>query len=160
MSFHLLLVTFFLRTPTVFSFFFSGSLITTNSCRLTKHFLLLSGSGYAPNRHELPFGCEIGHVAGNVLWACSQGLEGGRGRKKEKEGAPWQGGCAISIEPDLLRKRVCLVFCEKIAFITLWKSLSRAGAEDVPKFVTVTFLLQSAHYPHVFQFHLWSGAWA
>lgn len=61
-------VTFLFRTPgCVRSFFFPGSLITANSCRLTKHFLLLSGSKYAPNRHELPFGCEIGHVAGNVL---------------------------------------------------------------------------------------------
>jgi len=77
----------------------------------------------------------------------NRGNEEGRERKKKK--LVLTRGCAISIEPDLLRKRVCLVFREKIAFITPWKPLSRAGAEDVPKFVIVTFLLQSAYYPRI-----------
>lgn len=76
-----------------------------------------------------------------------RGNEEGKERKKKK--LVLTRGCAISIEPDLLRKRVCLVFREKIAFITPWKPLSRAGAEDVPKFVIVTFLLQSAYYPRI-----------
>lgn len=96
------------------SFFFPGSLIMTNSCRLTKYFLLLSGSGYTRNRHELPFGREIGHVAGNVLWVCSQEREEGRDKKRKswaRQGdAPFRSNtiCYVSEHPRCSARKSCL----------------------------------------------------
>lgn len=83
----------------------SGSLIAPNAGRLTKHALPLSDLLRTEGRHESLFGCKIGHVAENVLNACTLAVLCERGASRF-DGAS-----------DLLRKPVYLVSIV-LAFVT------------------------------------------